>query len=111
MCSIIITRARLIFARLLLKFGFGQGIYYVNGPDTLPPPLTAEEENDAIVFVSYQNTCVACGREIPEGRLICANCELDTSMKRCIICDRPISDSDTICSTCKALIYRLENND
>ncbi len=49
MCSIIITRARLIFARLLLKFGFGQGIYYVNGPDTLPPPLTAEEENDAIV--------------------------------------------------------------
>ena len=49
MCSIIITRARLIFARLLLKLGFRQGIYYVNGPDTLPPPLTAEEENDAIV--------------------------------------------------------------
>lgn len=49
MCSIIITRARLIFARLLLKLGFRQGIYYVNGPDTLPPPLTVEEENDAIV--------------------------------------------------------------
>ncbi len=38
----------MVLARLLVKFGFGQGIYYVNGPDTLPPPLSTEEENDAI---------------------------------------------------------------
>ncbi len=48
MAFIFIARARLILSRLLSKFGFGEGIYYVNGPDTLPPPLSSEEENDAI---------------------------------------------------------------
>ncbi len=43
------ARARLILARLLSKLGFGEGIYYVNGPDTLPPPLSSEEENEAII--------------------------------------------------------------
>lgn len=48
MVNMLMARARLIFARLLLKLGFTEGIYYVNGPDTLPPPLSTEEENDAI---------------------------------------------------------------
>ncbi|MBR5295411.1 MAG: RNA polymerase sporulation sigma factor SigE, partial [Clostridia bacterium] len=25
-----------------------QGVYYINGPDELPPPLSAEEERDCI---------------------------------------------------------------
>ena len=49
-------RARIVFARLLSKFGFGQGIYYVNGPDTLPPPLSIDEENDAISILE-SNPC------------------------------------------------------
>lgn len=44
----IFLRVRLFFARFLARFNKGNGIYYVNGPDTLPPPLTAEEENEAI---------------------------------------------------------------
>lgn len=48
MYSQLLMRARMVLARLLSKFGFGQGIYYVNGPDTLPPPLSTEEENEAL---------------------------------------------------------------
>ncbi len=49
MAFIFIARARLILARLLSKFGFSEGICYVNGPDTLPPPLSSDEENEAII--------------------------------------------------------------
>lgn len=48
MLTNIILRVRLLLARFLAKLNKGDGIYYVNGPDTLPPPLTAEEENEAI---------------------------------------------------------------
>jgi RNA polymerase sporulation-specific sigma factor len=40
-----------MFARLLNKIGFGKGIYYVNGPDTLPPPLSTDEENEAVALL------------------------------------------------------------
>ena len=43
--------ARQTFARLLYKIGFGKGIYYVNGPDTLPPPLSTDEENEAVALL------------------------------------------------------------
>lgn len=52
-------RARLLLARLVAKLYKGNGIYYVNGPDILPPPLTAEEENEAIAeFESSGNTMI-----------------------------------------------------
>lgn len=30
------------------KLSFGGGVFYINGPETLPPPLSAEEESDMI---------------------------------------------------------------
>lgn len=45
----ILARLRLAFAGILSRLGFAKdGIYYVNGPDTLPPPLDTDEENEAI---------------------------------------------------------------
>ena len=45
----ILPRVRLAFVRILSWLGLAEdGIYYVNGPDTLPPPLEADEENEAI---------------------------------------------------------------
>ena len=45
----ILPRMRLAFARILSWLGLAEdGIYYVNGPDTLPPPLDVDEENEAI---------------------------------------------------------------
>lgn len=36
-----IAKLKILFGKLLNK---RQGIYYINGPETLPPPLTKEEE-------------------------------------------------------------------
>ena len=47
----ILLFARQTFARLLNKIGFVKGIYYVNGPDTLPPPLSTDEENEAVALL------------------------------------------------------------
>jgi RNA polymerase sporulation-specific sigma factor len=46
--------ARIRLARFFVALGFGRGIYYVNGPDTLPPPLSAEEENAAVALLEKQ---------------------------------------------------------
>ena len=44
-----VSRIRVALGRALLRAfaGFGER-YYINGPDTLPPPLSAEEEERAI---------------------------------------------------------------
>ncbi len=52
------------------------------------------------------NTCIACGREIPEGMLVCKQCEVGTSSNRCTICNRAIEESETICDDCKDAIFR-----
>lgn len=71
MYSQLLMRARIVLARLLLKFGFGKGIYYVNGPDTLPPPLSTEEENEAISILESTP-----GNEKIKGLLIERNLRL-----------------------------------
>ena len=42
-----ILGARVLIARILAR-GAERGVYYVNGPDMLPPPLTKEEEAEYI---------------------------------------------------------------
>ena len=34
------------FFEWLMKLTTGQGLYYINGPDTLPAPLTPEQEKE-----------------------------------------------------------------
>jgi len=36
---------KLFFAKLLLKLGLVKTVFYINGSEKLPPPLSAEEEN------------------------------------------------------------------
>ena len=71
MLNTIMIRARYIFAVLLEKFGVSNGIYYVNGPDTLPPPLSSDEENAAITALE-----ASPGNETVRGLLIERNLRL-----------------------------------
>lgn len=41
-------RIRIFLARWLLRLGAARGIYYVNGPESLPPPLEHDAEEAAI---------------------------------------------------------------
>lgn len=36
--------------RLLLCLGVPQELYYINGPDTLPAPLDAQEEKESLLI-------------------------------------------------------------
>ena len=40
-----------------------------------------QTENKAKVVSMSINTCIACGREIPEGMLVCMECEIGKSQK------------------------------
>lgn len=44
---LLFARLRVAAARIVYRLS-PRGIYYVSGPDTLPPPLTAEEESEAV---------------------------------------------------------------
>lgn len=44
----LIIKTRFAISLFLQKVGIAKGIYYVNGPDLLPPPLSPEEENEAL---------------------------------------------------------------
>ena len=57
------------------------------------------------------NTCIACGRVIPEGMLVCMKCEVGNSQERCVICDRPIAEGQDICPNCRTAIFRSKNKD
>jgi RNA polymerase sporulation-specific sigma factor len=70
MLTVLIMKIRLLFASLIAKLNKGDGIYYVNGPDTLPPPLSAEEENEAIA--EFELT----GNKLIRGLLIERNLRL-----------------------------------
>ena len=73
---------------------------------------TEQQTESKVVYRAESiNTCIACGCEIPEGMLVCMECEIGKSTKRCTICDRPISEFDSICSNCKAIIFRSKKKD
>ena len=44
----ILNRIRKFIAKLFLKLRKQKGVFYINGPDLLPPPLSLEEESECI---------------------------------------------------------------
>ncbi len=50
--KIFIFNIKLLFARISSR-GAEKGIYYVNGPDVLPPPLSKEEEAECIENLQF----------------------------------------------------------
>ena len=48
---ILVIRQRI--SRLLLRFRKGRALFYINGPEVLPPPLSREEENEIILRLGH----------------------------------------------------------
>lgn len=53
--KIISTKISLIIKNILKKFGIVNSSFYINGPETLPPPMSAEEEADALSMLNTEN--------------------------------------------------------
>ena len=55
-----------------------------------------------IVYVATStNTCISCGREIPEGMLVCMMCERGW---RCVCCDAPLHNGQSVCAKCSEIL-------
>ncbi|MBQ6876825.1 MAG: RNA polymerase sporulation sigma factor SigE [Oscillospiraceae bacterium] len=46
----IMMKAKLLFLEILKKY-FGKSVYYINGPENLPPPLGKEEEEKVFLML------------------------------------------------------------
>ena len=44
----LLMKIKRLWIRLLNKLGLGKGVYYIGGAETLPPPLSAEEEAEIL---------------------------------------------------------------
>ncbi len=44
----LLMKLRIAWMRLLIKLGIRKGVFYIGGAETLPPPLSAEEEAEII---------------------------------------------------------------
>ena len=45
------VKLKMKFFALLRKLGLIKGVYYIGSAETLPPPMSAEEENDIIAHL------------------------------------------------------------
>ncbi len=68
--KIIATRLRVLIRNLLSKFGFIGSSFYINGPETLPEPLSAEEETYVLGLLQGD------GKEYAREKLIVHNLRL-----------------------------------
>ncbi|MBQ8309666.1 MAG: RNA polymerase sporulation sigma factor SigK [Clostridia bacterium] len=51
----LITRIRLWFSSLIRRLRRPQGLYYINGPDTLPQPLSPEREAEYVAHITDED--------------------------------------------------------
>ncbi len=57
--KIISTKLSLIFKNLLKKLGLVNSSFYINGPETLPPPMTSEEEAKVLAMLNTEREAYA----------------------------------------------------
>ena len=52
------AKMKTFFEKFLLKF-FSKPLFYINGPDNLPPPLSKEEEEEAFLGAAMDKNALA----------------------------------------------------
>ena len=61
-------------------------------------------ENKIVYVATSTNTCISCGREIPEGMLVCMMCDKGLSCPRCVCCDAPLHNGQSVCAKCSEIL-------
>ena len=55
-------------------------------------------------LVCDANTCLVCGALLPEGLMVCSNCESGAIEHRCGICKRVIPQGIEVCPWCEEVL-------
>lgn len=68
--------------------------------------IEQKNENKIVYVATSTNTCISCGREIPEGMLVCMECEKGLSRPRCVCCDAPLQNGQSVCAKCSEIFLK-----
>ncbi len=71
--------------------------------------ITKPQESEKSLFAENINTCISCGKEIPEGTLVCMECEKGLSRPRCVCCDTPLQNGQSVCAKCSKLFLKRKS--
>lgn len=63
--------------------------------------IELNNESKVVYVATSTNTCISCGREIPEGMLVCVECERGW---RCVCCDAPLQNGQSVCAKCSEIL-------
>ena len=63
-----------------------------------------QAESKGVFVAASTNSCISCGREIPEGMLVCMECEKGLSRPRCVCCHTPVQNGQSVCVRCSKLL-------
>lgn len=68
--------------------------------------IELNNESKVVYVATSTNTCISCGREIPEGVLVCMECEKGMSRPRCVCCDAPLHNGQSVCAKCSEIFLK-----
>lgn len=65
------------------------------------------KSEDHVVYVATStNTCISCGREIPEGMFVCMMCDKGLPRPRCACCNVPLHNGQSVCAKCSEMFLK-----
>lgn len=68
--------------------------------------IELKSENHVVYVATSTNTCISCGKEIPEGVLVCMECEMGLLRPRCVCCDAPLQNGQSVCAKCSEMFLK-----
>lgn len=66
-------------------------------------------ESKVVYVATSTNNCISCGREIPEGMIVCMECENGLSSPRCMFCNTPLHRGESVCIKCSEILLNRKS--
>jgi predicted nucleic acid-binding Zn ribbon protein len=68
--------------------------------------IEQKTESKVVYIAASTNTCISCGREIPEGIFVCMECEQGLFRPKCVFCNTPLQNGQSVCMKCSDMFLR-----
>lgn len=68
--------------------------------------IELKTESHVVYVATSTNTCISCGKEIPEGIFVCMECEQGLFRPKCVFCNTPLQNGQSVCMKCSDMFLR-----
>ncbi len=65
-----------------------------------------ETKAERIHYTEKENICISCGAIIPEGSLVCFNCQKGLTASYCVVCNKPLGNGNFVCPHCGNMLLQ-----